>query len=366
VEVDAGALRRNLETIRTAVGEGVGMVPMVKADAYGTGVADAVPALERTNPWGYGVATVPEGLAVRALGMARPILGLSPSPRGDVRAAVEAGLTLCISEVGAAREVESAAMETGIPATIHAEVDTGMGRAGFNWRQVVEWGAELLSLSKSALRWEGVFTHFHSADGGDPTSTSIQAERFAETVRALQAAGWERGIVHLNNSAGALRRPDLAQDLVRPGIFLYGGRAGEGLPEPEEVVRVCARIVLEREVSAGTTLGYGATYSAARSERWATLGIGYGDGLPRSLGNRGSALFRGRRVPIVGRISMDLTVVDITDVPGAEGAVGEIVTLIGSDGESRIPLDEVAALAGTIGYEVLTGLTARLRRVWTD
>jgi alanine racemase len=154
--------------------------------------------------------------------------------------------------------------------------------------------------------------------------------------------------------------------MVRPGIFLYGGDAGEGLPDSEEVVKVRARIVLVREVAAGTTLGYGATYAATRTERWGTVGIGYGDGLPRALGNRGAALVRGHRVPIIGRISMDLTVVDITDLPGAEDAVGEIVTLIGSDGENRIPLEEAAGLAGTIGYEVLTGLTGRLPRVWLD
>jgi alanine racemase len=168
----------------------------------------------------------------------------------------------------------------------------------------------------------------------------------------------------VSNSAAALRRPDLSLDLVRPGIFLYGGDAGEGLPEPEEVVAVRARIVLVKDVPAGTTLGYGSTYASTRAERWATLGIGYGDGLPRALGNRGSAVVRGQRVPIVGRISMDLTVVDVTDLPGPEATPGEIATLIGSDGKGRIPLEEAAALAGTIGYEVLTGLTSRLPRVW--
>jgi len=344
----------------------VGVLPMVKADAYGVGLKGAVRALEHENPWGYGVATVPEGIAVRELGVTRPILVLSPFPRGSARAAVSAGLALSISDPEALLELSAAATELGREAIIHVEVDTGMGRAGLDWRAVSQWGPELVARSGPPLRWEGVFTHLHSADRADSSSVSEQAERFRETVEALERAGWKRGLLHVNNSAGVLRRPDLSYDLVRPGIFLYGGDAGEGLREPEEVVSVRARIVLVREVAPETTLGYGATYRARRTERWATVGIGYGDGLPRALGNRGAALVGGIRVPIIGRISMDLTVVDITDLPGTEGSVGEIVTFIGSDGASRVPLEEAAGLAGTIGYEVLTGLTARLPRVWLD
>jgi alanine racemase len=339
---------------------------MVKADAYGVGLPGAVRVLEAEAPWGYGVATVSEGIAVRALGVRRPILVLSPIPPGAARAAVSAGLALSVSDLRTAREIATAAAELGEAATIHVEVDTGMGRAGIDWRQVGRWGPELISLSGRGVRWEGVFTHLHSADRPDPASVSVQAERFRSTVEALESAGWKRGLLHVNNSAGALRRPDLSFDLVRPGIFLYGGNAGEGLPDPEEVVSVRARIVLVRDVPPGTTLGYGSTHIATRDERWATVGIGYGDGLPRSLGNRGAALVRGHKAPIIGRISMDLTVVDITDLPGAVGDAGDVVTLIGSDGAARIPLEEAAGLAGTIGYEVLTGLTARLPRVWHD
>lgn len=366
VEVDAGALRRNLETVRVAAGERVGLLPMLKADAYGVGLAGAVRVFEPENPWGYGVATVPEGIAVRELGVTRPILVLSPIPPGAEHAAVAAGLALSVSDTDAAQKIASAAAGLAVEATIHAEVDTGMGRAGLDWRGVDRWGPELMAISGRGVRWEGLFTHLYSADQADPGSVSLQADRFRATIDAVEAAGWKRGLLHVNNSAGTLRRPDLSFDMVRPGIFLYGGDAGEGLPAAEEVVKVRSRIVLVREVAAGTTLGYGATYTATRTERWATLGIGYGDGLPRALGNRGAALVRGRRVPVIGRISMDLTVVDITDLPGAEDAVGEIVTLIGSDGENRIPLEEAAGLAGTIGYEVLTGLTGRLPRVWLD
>ena len=149
-----------------------------------------------------------------------------------------------------------------------------------------------------------------------------------------------------------------------PGVFLYGGSAGPGLPEPDPVASVRARVVHVRDASPGTTLGYGATYAAPGWERWATLAIGYGDGLPRALGNRGAALLRGRRTPVIGRISMDMTVVNISDVDGVEP--GDVATLIGEIGGERITVDEVAEQAGTISYEVLTGFTTRLPRIWID
>jgi len=169
-------------------------------------------------------------------------------------------------------------------------------------------------------------------------------------------------MIHVLNSAGSFRTPEYAAVAVRPGIFLYGGEIGPGQPVPEPVVSVHARVVHISEAVVGATLGYGATYTATGPERWATLSIGYGDGLPRALGNCGSALLGGVRTPIVGRISMDLTVVDITHVLGV--GVGDVATLLGADGQEVITVDDVAGLAGTISYEVLTGLTRRLPRMW--
>jgi alanine racemase len=172
-------------------------------------------------------------------------------------------------------------------------------------------------------------------------------------------------MVHACNSAAALRWPEYAADAVRPGIFLYGGRAVDagvtGVARPEAVASVRARLVRIRDASPGSTAGYGATYAARGWERWGTLAIGYGDGVRRTLGNTGHALIRGRRVPIIGRISMDMTVVDISSVPEAE--LGDEATLLGRAGENEIVLDDLATRAGTISYEILTGLTARLPRV---
>lgn len=361
MEVRADALRRNLGRIRASVGPAARLLPMVKADAYGTGLAGAVAALAREGPWGFGVAAVEEGIALRELGVRLPILVLSPAPPASVAEAVDAGLTLSISSLETLELLRRTAAAGRSP-DFHLEVDTGMGRAGFDWRDARSWGARALEAHAAGVRWAGCYTHLHSADEGRAT-VEEQWRRFQQ---ALAAAGRPDGefLLHALNSSGSLRCPEYAADLVRPGIFLYGGSAGADLPTPEEVASVRARVVHVRAAPAGTTVGYGSTYRSEGDERWATVAIGYGDGLPRALGNRGHALVRGKRVPIVGRISMDVTVVDITHVAGVRP--GDVATFIGSDGEERISLDEVAGLVGTISYEVLTGFTPRVARIWTD
>jgi len=368
VEVRPSAIRRNLRRIAGAVGPDAVAIPMVKADAYGLGAREAVRALEPEDPTAFGVAAVDEGRRLRSWGVTRPVLVFSPVPPGEVEAAVEAGLTLCLSSLEALDRLADAATAAAAhrdpaaePVPFHVEVDTGMGRSGFDWRRADAWGPAVSSAHGGPLRWAGIFTHFHSADL-DGGATAEQIRRFRATLDALELPDDGDFLVHEANSAAALRRPLGLLPAVRPGIFLYGGRAGASLPPPERVVSVRARVALVREVPAGTTVGYGATYRASSDERWATLAIGYGDGLPRSLGNRGEVLVAGRRVPIVGRISMDLTVVNISVTDGVDA--GHVATVIGRDGEEEITVDEVADLAGTIGYEILTGLTGRLPRIW--
>ncbi len=359
VEARSKALRHNLDRIRASVGPDVKLVPMVKADAYGLGAAGVVDALEPAGPWGFGVATVREGLDLRALGVARPIWVLSPTPPDALEAAGMGGLTVSMSDLGSLERLAVLARAGSAPA-FHLEIDTGMGRAGFDWDRLEPAVRAALAAEQAGARWEGCYTHLHSADE-EPETIHEQWKRFQAALNA--SGGREHGrLIHALNSAGALRCPQYAADAVRPGIFLYGGSAGAGTPEPEEVVSVRARVVHLRDADPGTSVGYGATYRARSAERWATVAIGYGDGLPRALGNRGSALLHGRRVPIVGRISMDVTVVDITGLSAVE--IGDVATLIGTDGEERITLDGVAELAGTISYEILTGLTPRLPRIW--
>jgi len=362
VELDLDALRANYLALRRRVGTAVAVIPMVKADAYGVGAARVVRILEPLDPWGYGVATVEEGVLLRGLGVRRRIVVFTPLPPGSVAMAAAGRLTASLSDLAGLERWARAAAAHG-PLDFHVEIDTGMGRAGFDWRQTGEWAPAVRDGMGAQLRWRGAFTHFQGADAADPSPTATQWQRFEDAVAQLPVSR-EDLLLHAANSAAALRWPEYAADAVRPGIFLYGGRAGDaaaGVPAPEPVVRVRSRLVLVRAVSPGSTVGYGATHQSRGWERWGTVAIGYGDGLPRALSNRGEALVRGHRVPLVGRISMDMTVVDITAVPDAE--VGDVVTLIGAEGEEEITVDEVAGQAGTIAYEVLTGLTGRLPRV---
>ncbi len=365
VEVDTDALRANFETVRRRVGPGVAQIAMVKADGYGLGAERVVHALEPLEPWAYGVATVEEGGALRRVGIGRPILVFSPIPPDAYGAAAELGLIACISDLAALERWADATAAVPGGGEFHVEIDTGMGRCGFDWRETPRWAEAVRARSSPRLRWTGVFTHFQGADAPERGPTLTQWERFRDALDRLPVSR-EELVVHVANSAGALRFPELACDAVRPGIFLYGGHPAPGagaddVPAPRPVVAVRARIVLVRNVAPGTTVGYGAAHVAREWERWGTLGIGYGDGLRRAVGHRAGAIVRGRRVPTVGRISMDLTVVDLSDVP--EACVGDVATLIGRDGDEAITLEEFAAHADTIGYEILTGLTPRLPRL---
>ena len=359
VEINPAALISNLDVIGRHAGEGVRVIPMVKADAYGLGVQAVVRLLESRNPYGFGVATVEEGRQLRALGVTRPIMIYSPVPPGQHGIALVHDLILSLSSLSEVRTLGEAVGVGSRPVPVQIEVDTGMGRAGFPSADVDEWWPRVRD--SSLLSVAGVWTHLHSADQPDLDASRRQITTFEALCRRLDGLP-DGALIHVANSAGGLRLESEVANATRPGYFLYGGRVGDDAAEPEPVIAVRARVALVRQVPAGATLGYGATYRARRAERWATVAIGYGDGLPRALGNRGHALVRGRRAPIIGRISMDATVVDISDVAAVEP--GEAVTFIGSDAGAQIALDEVADTVGTIGYEILTGLSPRLPRVW--
>ena len=368
MEVDLAALKENLGQLRAAA-PGAAVVPMVKADAYGLGArrvsAALVEALAPEGPWALGVAAVAEGEALRSFGWTGRVVVFSPAPPGELERAADADLAISVSSLETLALWREAAERRGRRLPFHLEIDTGMGRAGLPAAEAASWGPEAARIAGDLLAWEGCFTHFHSADEPDLAPTDAQHRRFREALRALRDAhGASPAVVHSANSAAALRRAGFGDDLVRPGIFLYGGAAGPGT-RPAAVASLRARLSLVREVPPGSTVGYGATHTARGREVWGTLAIGYGDGLPRRLSPAGGeALVHGRRVPLVGRISMDVAVVDLTSVPGARP--GDVATLIGRDGDEEIRVDEVAARCGTISYEILTGLTPRLPRVYLD
>lgn len=343
VDVDLGALCRNGAAV--AARAGVPLLPMIKADAYGIGALRAALALEALVPWGYGVATVTEGDELRRGGITRPIVVFTPILRTEIDALRRADLTPALGDPAV---IESWA-RTGRP--WHLQVDTGMSRAGMRWDEVAHH-RELFERSRPA----GAFTHFHSAERDD-ASRDIQETRFEQALAALPV---RPELVHAENGPAVERRAPSRWSLCRPGIFLYGVEAFTGgALRPEPVAAMRARIVELRTVEDGETVSYDATWRAVGRRRIATVPVGYADGYRRGLTNRGSALLAGRRIPVAGRVTMDMTMFDVTDT---NAMLGDLVTLLGRDGDDVITVGELAAAAELSPYELLTGLKLRLPR----
>jgi alanine racemase len=341
VDVDLDALVRNARSYIAATG--VPIIPMLKADGYGLGALMVARALAEVEPWGYGVATVDEAMELHVNGIVRPIVVFTPlvPEMIEFTNAVAARPTIC--DLDALR----AWLEQGI-GPFHLEVDTGMGRSGIPWNDLPTLAAAR-NLLGDASGWEGIFTMFHSAER-DPAATAEQWRRFHE---ALAALGRRPPLVHAAASAGGAYGGVYAGDATRPGIHLYGGRV-TGL-DSVPVAALRARVVATRRVSAGMSVGYDASWTAPNPTTIATIAIGYADGVHRRLSNGGAVELLGQRVRIVGRVTMDHLMVDVGDLPVT---IGDIATLFGG----LVTLEEQAALAGTVGYELLTALGPRLPR----
>lgn len=373
VEIDLGALQHNGAALATL--SGVPLLPMIKADAYGLGVVPVARALEQLHPWGYGVATVEEGVQLRNSGIERSILVFTPLLADDFACARQAHLTPVLSSRTAIqkwmgqRPVMSAVSSFPLPISqpppqqYHLGIDTGMSRAGARCSDLPGLRDVLESFPP-----EGACTHFHSSERNDGSSEE-QERRFEQALKQLPATP---ALLHCENGAAIVRRQRSRWSLVRPGIFLYGVGSGDGASvEPRPVVSVHARVVDLRFVEAGETVSYDATYRAIGRRRIATLAIGYADGYRRALSNRGSAFVNGKRVPVAGLVTMDMTMLDVTDVPCE---VGDVATLIGAEGDVRrggtqregddLTVEAVARAANMSPYELLTGLRARLSRVY--
>lgn len=343
VDIDLGALLHNAKTIADQAG--VPLLPMVKADAYGLGAVPVARALERLDPWGYGVATIGEGEELRRAGISRPILVFTPLLVGDFDVAVRARLTPTLGT----RDSILQWSETERP--WHLSIDTGMNRAGVPWDQVASLRDVL-----ATHRPEGVFTHFHSAEKNDATRQQ-QEERFLAAIESIPV---RPALLHAENSPAVEHGGPSRWSVVRPGVFLYGVSSGNApaiLPRPVASLR--ARVVELRTVAAGGTVSYGGTYRATSERRIATLAVGYADGYRRAFGNRSTALVNGWRAPIVGAVTMDMTMIDVTNV---RCEIGDAVTLLGVDGDECIDLMELGRAGDISPYEVLTGLRGRLPR----
>jgi alanine racemase len=337
VSVDLGAMIENARTVARI--SGVPLLPMVKANGYGLGAAAVARALESINPWGYGVVTPGEGAELRRAGIQRPIVVFSPLLPAQIPAHREHRLRPVIGDLEGLRAWLAAGTEP-----FHLEVDTGMSRTGFRWTAATTWR----DLAQAAPGWEGIFTHFAAADS-DQASAHRQWRRFQAVLEGLSV---RPPLVHAANSAAALLGKTYACDLVRPGIFLYGGNVAGY--QAGVVARFEAQVVAQREVRAGDSVSYGGTWTARRDAVIATVSAGYADGVLRSLSNQGAVEIAGRVVPIVGRVTMDFFMVAL-ERPCEAGAAA---TIFGG----LISVDEQARRGGTIPYELLTGLGNRVER----
>ena len=367
--VDLDAIRHNVREIRGQLQQKTHLAAVVKADAYGHGSIPVARAAIEAGADMLAVAMADEAVPLRNAGLDGPILVIGPSNSEQLALGVTHGLDLCVADVESLLTMEEIAAQTDRIARMHLKIDTGMGRIG------VRPGAELNELLAQARQCRhvdvaGLFTHFARADEYDDSAPTLtQFRRFREAVDAVAGNGYDP-ILHVSNSAATQNIPELDLDMVRFGISLYGYPAGQGKAVRElhlkRAMRVEAEVSVVRDVRAGSPIGYGGTFVASRTSRIATVQIGYGDGYSRQMSNRGSMIVqRGTDAylaPVVGRVCMDMTMIDVTDCP--DGRSGERVVVMGASGNTCWDAADIARECNTIPYEVLCGFTQRLPRVY--
>lgn len=358
IVVDLDHLAFNLRSIRAHVG--VPVMGIVKANAYGHGLVPVALHLQAKGVEQLGVAFVEEGIALRQAGVTVPILVLGGIFGPQVAQYLAHDLEITVSSLDKLRQVEAAAQASGRKAVIHLKIDTGMERIG-----VHSYSARAFIEAAVASKWcvlKGIYSHLACSDDPASPMTLQQVERFAEACAHFERIGAPMPMRHLANSGGVLHFPETWLDMVRPGIILYGVQpdpASRRTVELKPAMSLASQVVYFKVVKAGNTVSYGATWTAPRDTRVVTVPIGYGDGYPRALSSRAQVVIRGRRYPIVGRVCMDQFMVDI----GQDSAWNEDeVVLIGRQGDEAISAEELAGLAGTIPYEILTGLNDRIPR----
>jgi alanine racemase len=361
--IDLAALRHNLAAIRRAIGPGVAVCGVVKADAYGHGAVPVARTLAAGGIEHLAVASIDEAAELRQAGVDVPILAFGGVRPDRAREAVRLRLAVTVWSAAAARALAEA-LDPAAPLEVHVKVDTGMHRIG---ALADDLSALADALRAGPFRIAGTMSHLACADEPGHPSVPAQIDAFESALRVLSSLGIAPGVRHLANSAGAIDWPRARFDMVRAGIALYGCAPSPGLAgrlDLAPVMHLQTRILQVKAIPAGDRVGYGHTFAARRPTRLAVLPVGYAIGYPRALSNRGEVLVRGRRAPVAGTISMDHVTVDVTDVPDA--AEGDVVTLWGSDGAQHLDVMELGARAGTIGYELLTCVSPRTPRIYDD
>jgi alanine racemase len=372
LEIDVDALVSNLAAIREAVGAGVRVEPVVKADAYGHGAVAVAQSLEQAGADGFSVATFDEAVELRDAGVAAPVLVLYPVPEEAIGEAIRLGIALTAGDERLLRRLldqvsaDDAARRS--PLAVQLEVETGLGRGGLDPGRVASAARRLRA--NPGVTLQGAWSHLAAPDDGP--RTRAQAERFERAIAALVEGGIDVPLRHLAATGGLLAAvPPF--EVVRPGLAIYGllpdgtphGVGVRGLPAAlRPVMSLRARPVRVAELPAGWGISYGPSFETHRPSRIATLPLGYGDGWPRATSNRSEVLVRGVRVPLVGTVAMDAVMADVTDVPGSPVTVDDEFTLLGEQDSERIEVAELARTRNTISWEVVTAMSRRLPRVY--
>jgi alanine racemase len=367
-EVSLKALRRNAGNL-SRLARPAGLIAVVKANAYGHGLVEASKAFLAGGAKRLAVAFVQEGVALRKAGIRCPIIVLTPTLAGEIPTLLKNNLTPQVSSFEGAKALSLAAKKLGVKTVkVHVKVDTGMGRVGFQAWEIRRTIDRILSLP--CLKIEAFYTHLATADWADPAYASEQIAAFKNTfekMKSLFPGEPEDLNAHVANSAALLTNffPKAKGGWVRPGLALYGIYPNERLRSRVALIpamQLKSRIIHLKDLDKGRSVSYGRTFFTKAGTKVATLGIGYADGLLRSLSNKGACLVRGKRVPLVGTVCMDMTMADVSKVPGVQ--VGDTATLFGRDGQAVLPVEEQAALAGTISYELLCAVGERVPRIY--
>lgn len=366
-DIDLDAVLFNFEQMSKKIPEGTKIMAVVKTDAYGHGAVPLAVFLEHYEYlWGFATATADEAVELRKAGIKKPILILGYSFPECYEEIVKYDICQTVFEMDMAEALSKEAVRQKKCVRIHIKLDTGMGRIGYQHAEDAARDVEMMKKLPN-IDLEGVFTHFANADIGTLEKTRAQIEKFESMTEAMEQKGVKFSLKHCSNSAGIIEIPEHKFNLVRAGIISYGLWPSEEVKKNviplKPILSLKSHVVFVKEVDAGTAISYGSTWCADEKRKIATIPVGYGDGYPRSLSNKGYVLIKGVKAPIVGRICMDQMMADVTDVPG-EVKTGEEVTLIGQDGDVCITAEELGALSGRFNYELMCDLGNRIPRIY--
>lgn len=361
VEIDLGAVKRNIQELRRYVQANVGLMVVVKANAYGHGLVEVATQVCESGAQSLAVSDVEESVILREAGITCPILVLGSTAASDAPTVVHYNLTQAICTEDLVEKLSYEALASGKTAKVHVNIDTGIERLGVPSPRALSFVKHVLS--QPGIVVEGIFTHFAEADRPRSRFTEYQLEVFRGVLNSLEVAGIRIPVKHAANSAAVLHFPSSHFDLVRPGIAVYGvypSSESSDMIHLEPVMSLRTEIIRLRRVQKGSGLSYERQFTTKKDSTIATLPIGYADGYPCSLSNAAEVLVHGIRAPVVGAICMDMTLVDVSHVPDVR--IGDDVVLLGSQGSATISVQELARRAGTIGYEIVCGIRSRVPR----